>query len=322
MSNTYYLRGPVSNGSQVYLTAVIGNYLYFLTRNGTNLILDPRNPGLLGGPQALISTLNIKNNSTISLTYGSGGSAGVDQNNHIMIQNTNSGTQFSPVATDLNAGSPIVAGPIYTLEVGGNPVEVYAYTPVPNPNPNTNTVFASDILMDENGVAVLQSVPARFRFLPLKWYLSTNCGQTLGSTTAVINNEALWTESNLFGTQTGFQTGFTNQTDCNNGVFYDYCFLPANCGEANNCFGACSNTKQTCKLNSNSGTFSCVNNSTTNQWWFWLIVAIIAIIVIALLIWLIVYATKSGTPTATVTEETVTTYQPVQTGYAYTEEFI
>lgn len=320
MSQYYYLRGPINNGVQCYLTAIHDNYLYFLTRNGSNLILDPRNPGLVGGPQAIINTVNIKNNSTFSLSYSGGGNAGIDQNNYMMIQSGNNPAQFTPVATDLNAASLLVAGPTYTLNVGGAPVQVYAYTPVPNPNPNTNTVYASDILLDDNGVAVLQTFTAQFKFVPLKWYLSNNCSQSLSTPMAVINNEALWTQYSLFGTATNFQTGFTTQSDCNNGVFYDYCILPAGCGEANNCVGACSNSGQTCKFNSNNSTFSCQNtNNVTSNWWFWVIIAVIVVIIIALLIWLIVWSTRSK-PAEVATVETVEYTEPSANYVGFVDE--
>jgi hypothetical protein len=193
-----------------------------------------------------------------------------------------------------------VAGPLYSLFASGVPVNIYAYTPVPATNPSTSTVFATDILMTD-GVAVLQTITTPVRFIPIVWYLANNCSETLPSVNDVITNEALWEEFNLFGDSTAYQNGYTVQGECNNGVFYNYCYLPASCGSVNNCYGTCANTNQSCKLNTTSSTFSCVNNASSYPWWWWVIFGIIILIIIAILILIIWYASRPASTTTTVT---------------------
>jgi hypothetical protein len=274
MSSYYYLRGPINSGAQVLLSFVQNGYLYFLTKNGNNLIMDPRNPTLLGGPEPVILTTTIQNNSTVSMSIVGGSNVILDQNNFLM-QSTNAAVQLNATAIDLNVSSLLVAGPYYQLSTSGSQAQIYAYTPVPIMNSGPS-VFAPDIQLDDSGNAVLQQLTGNFRFIPIKYFLTGNCTQTLSTLTEVITNEANWNEDQLYNQVVPYQTGFTVQTDCNNNVFYNYCFLPASCGEASNCNGICSNTSQTCKLNTSSGNFSCSGgSSSTNNWWWYLIGGII-----------------------------------------------
>ncbi len=319
MSSYYYLRGPINSGAQVLLSIVQNGYLYFLTKNGNNLIMDPRNPTLLGGPEPVILNTNQPNSTSVALNIVGGSNVVVDSNNFLM-QSTNAAIQFTPTATDLNAGSLLVAGPYYQLTAAGQPVNVYAYTPVPIMNTGPS-VFAPDIQMDDSGNAVLQTLPGNFRFIPIKYYLAGNCSQTLSTLTEVITNEANWQEDQLFDQDVLYQTGFTIQSECNANVFYNYCFLPANCGEANNCNGACANTSQKCQLNSSSGNFSCSgsSNPSSSNWWYWVIFAVIILIIIILIVLAFWYASRSSYSTETV--ETVSTVQQQQPSNLYQETF-
>ena len=319
MSTYYYLRGPINNKAQVLLGVVHEGYLFFLTKNGNNPILDPRNPTLLGGPEPVILNVNeVNNNTQVSVSIVGFNNVVLDTNNYLM-NGTQSPSVLTPSALDINASSLLVAGPYYTLSSAVGTANVYAYTPVPPTNQSTDNVFAPDILLDENGNAVLQTLSANLRLIPIKWYLADNCSQTLSTLNEVITNEALWTEFELFQTETNFQTGFTVQQDCNNGVFYNYCFLPANCGEANNCNGACANSSQKCSLNTSTGNFSCTGSSSSSNWWWWLIIGIIALLVIILLIvaiWYFASGSKGETETTVYEQTTVAPRQQ----YGFVEE--
>jgi hypothetical protein len=318
MINYYYLRGPINSGSQVLLSFVQNGYLYFLTKNGNNLIMDPRNPTLLGGPEPVILNVNVQNNTTITMSIVNGNNVVLDQNNFLM-NSTNAAVQLTPTATDLNVPSLLVAGPYYQLSSSGSQAQVYAYTPVPIMNTGPS-VFAPDIQLDDSGNAVLQQLTGNFRFIPIKYYLTGNCSQTLATLSEVITNEANWNEDQLFDQDVPYQTGFTLQTDCNNNVFYNYCFLPASCGEASNCFGTCSNSSQTCTLNTGNSTFSCSGSSSNKVQWYWyLILGIILLIIIILIILAFVYAFKPSYQTETV--ETVNTSQLQPVNPVYSENF-
>jgi hypothetical protein len=320
MTDFYYLRGPINNKAQVLLAVTIDKYLYFLTRSGPNLIFDPRNPLLLGSSEPLIFNVNIPSgNSNLNFGIVQGGNVGLSIDNYGMVTQ-NPPSNLIPSAIDLNAGSLVVAGGDYSFTGNAQTVKFYTYTPVPPQNASTTSVFAPDILLDPNGHAVLQTITGGIRMVPIKWFLAANCAQTVSSINDVITNESRWVQNTELHNNATFQTGFTLQSDCNNGIFYNYCFLPASCGEANNCFGGCANSAQTCQLNKNTQTFTCSNSSSSsssNVWWI-VLISVVAAILLLLLIVGIWYAFR--TPKTTVIETTNTSPSLIQNQYIPAEQ--
>lgn len=299
IGQNYWMVGPIQNKSQVLISVTHNGYLYFLTQNGNNLVFDCRSPLLLGSSTPILAVANT-NGSSVSFNVVNSNNIVLDQSNHPMIS-TNSPAKMQTVAIDLNVGNQIVAGGFYHFNFNNQLVKFFAYTPVPAVNDQKDNPFATDILLDDKGAAVLTEITEGIRLVPILWYLSTSCSTIPQNTNQTITNEANWVVSQT-DPSVIFERGFVLQSDCNNGIFYDYCFLPASCGQANNCFGACPNGG-TCKLNTSNSTFQCNGSSSTSNWWWWVIIGIIILIVIILIVLAIWYAFR---PTYVVTDVTTT----------------
>lgn len=315
MSSTGYpIVGPINNGSKVMFATTVNGYLFFLTLNGNNLIFDPRDPTISGNNQPVIATVNIPNNSTnVSFSIVGANNVVVDTNGYAM-NGTNTATPMKLTATDLNVGNIIVAGGFYTFNANGSTVDWYAYTPVPATNASGTDAFAPNIELDSSDNAVLQTFTSGIRLVPILYYYSNSCSTTPANVNAVIENEASYVlaQSNP---SIGPQTGYTLQSDCQNGVFYSYCFLPADCGQSNNCFGACANTNQSCTLNKSNSTFSCTGSTSSTSWVFWVIIAVIALLLIILIIAALYWAFRPSSTAVATTGSQVTFAEPVATYY-------
>lgn len=303
--NSYYLVGPIQNKTNVLFATTHNGYLYFLTKNGNNLIFDPRKPfSLLGAGDPVVANVNIANNSTTAFSILGNGNIVVDSNGFAM-SSTNPAIPFTPVAMDLNTGKALVAGGNYTFNNAGIAVKFHAYTPVPDTNTSTTTPYAPNILLDENNQAVLQTFTGSIRVVPLVWYISNACSTIPPSEQDVIDNEAHWVTSAVNPNVT-FLTGYTVQSDCNNGVFYQYCVMPNTCGSVNNCFGACPNTNDSCVLNTSNNTFSCKNTSSSSFQWWWILIIIGIVLLVVLIIAAIYYMSNRPTYVQTAPTRQVT----------------
>lgn len=76
-------------------------------------------------------------------------------------------------------------------------------------------------------------------------------------------------------------------SDCQNGIFYNYCGVGSNCG-TQNCNGICSDSTEICEPNS-SGTYACKFSTSTLSRKDWIIIVTIIVIFLLLLL-LILFA--------------------------------
>ena len=314
MSIPYYLVGQILDNSAVLLCTTVNNKLYFLTLNDGKLIFDPRSPLVSGGPSPVILTADVNNNSnskSISFKINNNNSPNFNVNDTgYAIAGTNSPTVMFPTSTDLNVQYAAVAGALYGFSFNSTNVKFYAYTPKDSPDA-PNNVFSADIELDSNGAAILQTFNNFIRVLPIKYYYAGNCNNFPSNNSAVVLNEAEWVSKSVFGTGT-YLRGFTVQNECNNGVFYEYCILPATCGGGNNCNGVCPNNSQ-CNLNKSTGQFGCNNSEGSGSWW-WIIWIILGVLLLILLIWMIYYLFSSTKSSGTVVQKEIIYEKPKEIG--------
>lgn len=316
--NSYYLRGSINSGSKVLLATTQGGFLYFLTSDGTNFFFDPRNPLLLGSPSTPTSFTINETDTTVSFNIGNS-TARLNVNPQTLYARVGtSATQLVPSTGDVNTPDLIVAGGEYQFDFNSAPVNFYGYIGTTGSTGSTgttgiNSVFANSIELDNNGNPMLQTIDSNIRVVPIKWYRDGNCSVIPGTIGEVIQDEATWVYSTM-NPFVGYPTGFTIQNECNNNVFYDYCVDSETCG-TNNCNGVCSNSNQTCTLNTNNNTFSCTNQNSSSWWWIlWLVLGIILLILIIALIW---YAVRGSSNTAYTVVDTTQS-----AGTVYTQQYI
>jgi len=136
--------------------------------------------------------------------------------------------------------------------------------------------------------------PAAF---PLYFIPENNCVECTSSnpmcatgtgaaTSALLNAYCIFNEGS--DSCTGLPTQmWASTSDCQNGIFYNYCGVGSNCG-TQNCNGLCSDSTEICEPNS-SGTFACKFSSSTLSKKDWIII-ITVIIIFVLLLLLILFA--------------------------------
>lgn len=283
---TYYLRGPMTSGSSVFMVAENASVLYFaiIATNAAGtvkqFVLDPRNP---------------ENPTVIAF---SGSSKAVNMATSGVFLGSNSGNQLvlqaqgtPPYNFTFNQNQVAnfgiaLAGISYTITSSstGNTIQIPAYVPDLVKGSIQNG-FATDIQYDSNTPPqpVIQYLTV-VRFVPQQWYFQGACNQyPTGNSAAII--EASW-----WSVGTSNQQGFTDVNDCNANVFYNYCPVSSYCATA--CKGPCQDVSLVCNYNSsNSVGFECgkavVTKPFYKEWWFWVLVTIAIVILILIFVTLL-----------------------------------
>lgn len=148
------------------------------------------------------------------------------------------------------------------------------------------------------------TVPANnIIILPVTWY--SNCSpESYDIINDPLNSVLNWfcnidNSISLCQNASIIKSGWTNITDCNHGIFYNYCSLNQYCGDSG-CNGPCRNSYDDCIFLKVLNNFTCVLDPkkffTETKWWlnpyFLGIVGTIVIIIIGIIIILIIIVYK------------------------------
>lgn len=282
MASNYFLEGPINSGDSFVVTTISAGILY---------VLDTFNPpsssavdyywnvnyaqnGELSSTIPVFTASGTPGSFTITDTINGGGFAASTGN---IIVNGGLPSSLGSTSTYANWNTPVLflAGAGYTLSYNGNVVNFL-----------TSTVGTSNI-------------PAvNIVFLPVVWYNTCTGGSTgtYNQSNTPAGSITSWTCVNAptadICSGADYATGgWTNLTDCQNGLDYQYCTGGQTCGDSS-CRGPCSRVYDECVLvpGSTSNDYHCVINYNNyledTQWWKspWFIGIIIGLVLVAAVI--------------------------------------
>lgn len=200
-------------------------------------------------------------------------------------------TAVSGIGTIINVSQSSYSYPAYLLSgVSYQPTTVGVTGSSGGSSP---LLFQYSDSYDSSNAPILQG-PSSF---PLYFIPENNCVQCTSSNpmcgtgsgaaqSALLNAYCIFNEGS--DSCTGLPTQiWASASDCQNGIFYNYCGVGSNCG-TQNCNGLCSDSTEICEPNS-SGTFACKFSTSTLSKKDWIIITIIIVIFILLLL-LILFA--------------------------------
>lgn len=280
----YFLQGPITTGSQVMLSYIVGKTVYILNTytaaDGTLSLLLDSNISSIAGNVGSVPIFAVTGSSTqIQLQQPGLGGLGYDANGdaQITVNAANLGPLQSSFAT-WSFNNILLTGVPYQLQnqVGKDITFSYGSSTT---NPTTPTI---------------DGTTTQILFLPVTWFFGCQGGQPgfenddpgqsiLGSYCSLNPGATLCSE---------IQTqGWTTVEECQQGVSYSYCLVGETCGNSN-CNGPCSSDLFDC--GASNGNFSCsfdINNLFMGEWWIapWFIGVVIIIVILFIILIIVAY---------------------------------
>jgi hypothetical protein len=313
--SSYYLRGPVdptvgflfvvTEFSTCTTENVSCPFVSFLTINGDQLVFDP--------------TVTPNSNNVVIVTANTSGTGvifSVESNNNTTSNNNiivtqevisnnlqyiatlgNTSTQLTINTTTVNNWGFLLTGVDYSFQSNNSNVLWPAYI---GNGCNVSNGRATSLVTDANGNPEIKYYSNQIRAIPVMWYVGGSCSDVIQDIPTIISLEQAWVSGQLSQTpiqgpngNLSIDTGYTNTTDCNVGVFYNYCPLNRECSLS--CKGPCNNSAEngiTCLFNNKSNGFVCEQAADIKPWyqqiWFHILLASL-IIILVIVIFLIIY---------------------------------
>lgn len=272
--NDSFLLGPISSGFSFMMVSIQGTTPYILTTAplGDGVIYYWES-NVLNSSIPIFSSNGPINNVTI-IDSSSGGGIGFRSDGKT-IGNAQVPTPLNMVQTKFATWWPpdtFIYGPTYTIfNSSGATASIFSTS-----SPTGPTIPANNILI-----------------LPVLWYFPSTTPNTCNVINTPGDTVLNWLcnvnqkDPNCQGVQT--YKGWSNLTDCLDGVFYQYCLPNQTCGN-NNCNGPCQQIYYDCDYSSPN--FVCTFNPTnfftesawySNPYFIGAVVAIVLVIIIVLI---------------------------------------
>ena len=244
------LLGPINQGDSFMIVTIIANIPYILDLNSTNTYYwstDISSFSIFNGFKQFT-----KDPFNISVQDINGGNLSINTDNQLINTNDNTLFEFNQtIFSSWNFPTIFLSRVKYQL--------LY--------NDFIVNILFNNILLPGRNIIIL----------PINWYFgcsnNSNNFNVINDPEQSVVNWFCNVNSNLpICSNTEIITdAWTNITDCNNNIFYNYCPTNTICGDASNlqntsCKGPCPSIQYNCNLINNN--YSCVwNNQVPNQWW-------------------------------------------------------
>lgn len=275
--DNYYLRGPLEIGDKVFLAAIYTYQgytdLYWVYRVNTNYIFSCN----FTGQEPTVFELGQNSTTQAGVTLYDGKSylgPNLQSSCQCLATAWDTPQNLAQVTTQVAPWGLFLAGVEYNFT--NIQFQLYPWQSRDSSNP------CVPLGQDTGNIQQI----ANFHVVPIKWYINNqNCSIVDLAYKAYLYENDWFYVNSCQRTPPFTLTGFVRASDCQAGVFYNYCLPGGSCGGnlTTGCAGPCSTTDTTCGADTATNAFVCTTPTSTGiSWWVWLILGLLVLGVIVI----------------------------------------